>query len=445
MKKKLLTIALAVLCLFLTANAQVLKVLQLGDKIPEDLWQAPLQIITPSGGKTTLTLNEYRGKLIILDFWATWCSGCIAAMPKLREIQQNFSENIKVLSVTEEGQGKVTAFISRNPQISSADIPAVVSDTILHKVFPHRFIPHYVWIGKDGTLMATTGTDGLTDPAVRDMLTGSPQKNAVKTKKDLDIQKPLFMSEAFSFGDSLLAYSIFLKGAYSGLPSGNHRISINGTVRGHASTNLPILDIYVSAVIPLFRQLGDKYSAKRNIIEVQNSADIQLKYVDSLSYSTDNLFNYELIVPRQKADSIPLLMLNELNRYSQYTGSIERRMTKCFALIKTGTSSEAYKTKSGPAKNTIGANTGPFVLSNMPVSSLVSRLNSDPSIPLPVVDRTGLTCNIDLTLSGNKSLRSLRAEFQRYGLDLIERQELLNMFVIKDKAPRSATTQIINK
>lgn len=440
MKKQLFSIAMAMHCLFLTASAQTIKGIQPGDKIPEDIWKAPLHFISSAGGDTTITLSAYRGKLIILDFWATWCSGCIAAMPKLKKLQQSLPEDIQVLPVTDEGKEKVTAFIGRNQYISSAGLSTIISDTLLNNVFSHRFIPHYVWIGNDGTLIATTGTEALTDSTVKKIITGHPDRNALQTKKDLDIQKPLFMSEAFNFGDSLLAYSIFVKGAYSGLPSGNHRISINGTVRGHASTNLPILDIYIAAVIPIFRRLGDKYSAKRNVIQVQTPSDIQLQYADSSSYRTDNLFNYELIVPRQKADSLPELVLKDLNRYSPYTGTIEKRKTTCLVLIRTG-ASEAYKTKGGPARNTIGGSTGPFVLCNLPVRNLVNRLDSHPSIPLPVIDRTGITGNIDLTLSDDKSLRSLRASLQHYGLDLIEKQEQLYMFIIADKALCSASTR----
>ncbi|HAT92785.1 MAG TPA: TlpA family protein disulfide reductase, partial [Sphingobacterium sp.] len=49
-----------------------IKSLQIGDNIPEELWHLPLQIVNHPDRKGTTTLNDYRGKLIILDFWATW-------------------------------------------------------------------------------------------------------------------------------------------------------------------------------------------------------------------------------------------------------------------------------------------------------------------------------------------------------------------------------------
>ncbi|WP_257667471.1 hypothetical protein [Parapedobacter tibetensis] len=48
-----------------------IKPLQIGDTIPEALLNLPLQVVNHPEGKETITLADYKGKLIILDFWAT--------------------------------------------------------------------------------------------------------------------------------------------------------------------------------------------------------------------------------------------------------------------------------------------------------------------------------------------------------------------------------------
>src|SRR5690606_33092116 len=51
-----------------------IKPLKIGDSIPEALWNLPLQVVNHSEGKDTITLNDYRNsKLIVLEFWATYC------------------------------------------------------------------------------------------------------------------------------------------------------------------------------------------------------------------------------------------------------------------------------------------------------------------------------------------------------------------------------------
>src|SRR5690606_14700910 len=69
------------------------KPLQIGDTIPDYLWHLPLQVVnySPAGGKDAITLNDYRDKLIILDFWATWCKPCISSLYKLDTLQKQFA------------------------------------------------------------------------------------------------------------------------------------------------------------------------------------------------------------------------------------------------------------------------------------------------------------------------------------------------------------------
>lgn len=56
------------------------KALNIGDKIPQFFWDTPLEVVNHPSGQKTIKLSEYRDKkIIILDFWATWCSACISA------------------------------------------------------------------------------------------------------------------------------------------------------------------------------------------------------------------------------------------------------------------------------------------------------------------------------------------------------------------------------
>jgi peroxiredoxin len=50
----------------------------------------------------TITLREFRGKLVVLNFWATYCGPCVEEMPSLVQLQKSMGPNITVVAVSQD-------------------------------------------------------------------------------------------------------------------------------------------------------------------------------------------------------------------------------------------------------------------------------------------------------------------------------------------------------
>lgn len=61
-------------------------------------------------------LRDYRGKVIVLNLWATWCGGCVVEMPDLNRLQEEFKEQgLVVITLSWEPRQDLLAFAARNP------------------------------------------------------------------------------------------------------------------------------------------------------------------------------------------------------------------------------------------------------------------------------------------------------------------------------------------
>ncbi len=61
---------------------------------------APAPQFTVSDSDRTLSLRDFRGKTVLLNFWATWCPPCVEEMPSLVALQKQMGDKVVVLAVS---------------------------------------------------------------------------------------------------------------------------------------------------------------------------------------------------------------------------------------------------------------------------------------------------------------------------------------------------------
>jgi thiol-disulfide isomerase/thioredoxin len=67
------------------------------------------------------TLAALKGKVVVIDVWATWCGTCLVSIPKLVDLQQKYRNQpveIVGVDVDDEGWEKVVPFVKRHPEIT---------------------------------------------------------------------------------------------------------------------------------------------------------------------------------------------------------------------------------------------------------------------------------------------------------------------------------------
>jgi thiol-disulfide isomerase/thioredoxin len=102
----------------------------------------------------TITNDSILGKVVLLQFWATWCPYCKRDMPALESVGREFeSQGLVVLGVNVgESKKKVKQFLEQSPRSSKV---ILTDDTNLAAVFEAKRFPLYVLIDRKGNLAGT--------------------------------------------------------------------------------------------------------------------------------------------------------------------------------------------------------------------------------------------------------------------------------------------------
>jgi thiol-disulfide isomerase/thioredoxin len=393
MKKTILILVMAALCLISRAQNTAITPLKPGEKVPAYLWNAQLTTLNGQGKETKITLKQYQGKLLILDFWATWCSSCIAGFAKLEKLQTHFSEDIKILLITDEPASKVSPFLEkRKNRGQTLKLETVISDSLLKSTFPHHLIPHYVWIDSSGTVISTTASGEVNEKTITAMLTGN--QSGIREKQDIDAKRPLFSLPALP-EENLEYYSLLLKGHYPGLGTGVSYRYKNDTLCGVALTNSSLRYIYQIAAKALLPDYPDKRTitgdpGKGELPEKNKNPELN----QTRGQKNEEMYSYELRLPPGQSGRLYPQMLSQLNQLSPLHGQVTQKSIQCLTLVKT--KALLQKSHSETRLNELDEN-GRLTLRGSPMLALAGRLNN--AFKALILDETGIRFNIDLELS----------------------------------------------
>ena len=155
-KSKLLTFA--AIAIVFTAIGIYVGVKRLNPAPAENTAVAALmQSSLPDTKNQPRALAEWKGKTLLVNFWATWCPPCVAEMPELVELQADMAgRNVQIIGIGIDSPSNIQQF-SEKLQISYPLLVAGMQGTELSRQFGNQAggLPFTVLIGPDGKVRQT--------------------------------------------------------------------------------------------------------------------------------------------------------------------------------------------------------------------------------------------------------------------------------------------------
>jgi thiol-disulfide isomerase/thioredoxin len=118
---------------------------------------------------------DRKGKVVLIDFWATWCPPCRATIPELNGYQQKFKDDLVVIGISDESPDVLKPFIA-----NTAMSYAVASDTSkqMNQAIHVKGIPHVLIISTDGIVrwqgFPLSDQEPLTEAIVKQVIDADP-------------------------------------------------------------------------------------------------------------------------------------------------------------------------------------------------------------------------------------------------------------------------------
>jgi thiol-disulfide isomerase/thioredoxin/uncharacterized protein (UPF0548 family) len=408
--------------------------IRLGDQLPDDLvFTSLLNTDTPE-----IRLSDFRGKYLILQFWATWCTASSGFLLQAEEIQQHFGDRLQVIPVTYESKEQVAKSLALRKSLSELNLPLITEESRLRDYFPHITLPHLVLIDPEGRVRAITGAQDLTIAKLSTLLETGLGSFRPKVDKRIpfDIEdklisgNPKIPSKNIQFQSALTHYIPGVDGAsMESFEDGTHLLFVNTS----------LIKLYRHAFTG--RDLPNYFGFNRILSEGFEEEELTttksgLDYLEWMEKG-GRVFGYELIAP-PGVDGYAL-MREDLKRFFPHIeAKVEQRPRMVWALIQQegksypkSTATKSYQVQPGTAR-----------LRNSLLTGFIYQLNLYfmQRSPYPVMNLTGIDYPVDIDLEANFSKpEELKLALNQVGLDLVLREVSIPVLILTKTNPSPFT------
>ena len=425
----------AIFCLLLLCpilniaqSSKISAPLKIGTIVPDTKFKKVLN----ASYKTT-NIYAFSDKLLLIDFWATWCAPCIKEFPKLDSLQAKFKDRLQVLLVNNPKSGddekKINELLEkkRTPSGKKFSLPIILNDEQLAKWFPHFGIPHTVWIYK-GKVVAITGAMDVTAANIQTVIEN--RILSIETKEDqmdFDDNKPLIENGNGGSTSSILYKSLFTSFLNGARGSVGQETSTDNSIKRKYFINKPLLFLY-SYVFPQLP--NNRVILDESLYPLVICDTISTRWIKYHCFSYEQTFPFNMSLAQQQR-----FMQADLDRQFGLFSRLEKKRIKCYVLVLTDSLLLTRSYTNATGEGLLKLDNGFWVLKNSVLSNLLMQLNWQssykPLIPV-VLDETGYNSKVDIEfkLKNLHDLPALQKLLPAFGLELIEVERDVEMLVI---------------
>jgi len=401
--------------------------------------------------KKEVTLADFKGKWLVLDFWNKYCSSCIASFPKVNAMQKEFGDNVQFMLVgIQDAEGKIRPMYEHLKEKLNLRL-ACAFDSTLSDHWGIITTPHILVIDDKGIVQARTFKVDSADiqkflkgehPVLSVVPFAAERKgvgvaNIGEQRIPFNNRKPYMVEGNGSNTDSdFLFRSVLTKWNQAYQSTDNPMlVDIRSVDPSYpkgmfqaigASLEQLYLDAYFGRCFWLIEDTTfyGKYSKKINL-QVADSSLFQFKP------NGENVFCYSLILPPERGtrENLQKAMQRDLETYFGFDVSIETQKIPSWRLIATEGAIAKLSTKGSPQSIEEIIPRVSLKFSNVPMRSLVRYLTQFSQDV--IIDDTGITQNIDITTDCT-DFNNMKAFLPKYGLKLISSEKEMKVIVIRD-------------
>lgn len=378
---------LGVICNSLCLQAQQSDKIEIGKTYPN---AAFVRVQSPNG-TVNVSLSAWRGKPLIVDFFASFCVVCFKSLPKINKLQEQFKEEMQFLLI-----GKEDAYIHKTYERFRQQLNLqldVAYDSILHQNLREYSYPLYVWIDSAGIVRGVTGVEDLTAGNISRFI----KENVVVTSSpmvgfEFDPTKPYLINNNGGNDSLFLFRSMFTKWKRGDPLSQPPVIHFD-----HPGDSLQLLCVSLADLYK-YAYFGETGWWPSNPLYGEVFPFLILEDGKILPKNiSSELYCYSLWMSKQgKGTSLQKRFQYDLESQFGYTASVEFRVLPYYSFTISDGYSKSIISKKDSVK--ISITHAGFVLQNCPTSRIIGILAQKFQGELPFIDESGLNGTIDISI-----------------------------------------------